>query len=1174
MAAARVTRCVLARPGERWTSELPDAGDDVVRTELQADESLAAGLARLLPVLESDYLTIETGAVLRLPGGTERQLQLADAEPGIVLVGGSGVLLDRTGQGVGSVESTFDSSERLLRAVIREGESFAPGLLLIARAAITTLGGLPPEADDRALTDLLLRLAETGRVRALGGAPVAQLDRDGDIALGDDQAIAAAAARVSLRTLVPELDWPVLDPQSAELQALKRLATDVQRSGERPLLLDAIRSSPGFAREPFRPARDKGRLLITAYGYNDSGGGTLIPRLLSKEFVRRGWDVAVFHAVVARDVTAGPYSVTESEQDGVRLFGIQNRAHGIWDFTRPDREISDPQITEAFERVVQQFKPEVVHFHNLHNLGAELIDVAAAHGLRSFFTTHNYWALCPRAYFIHSDGHMCTGPGVDGQLCAACNGVDEAAKYAARLDGIRERIESSCDAVLAISDAVRRTFTAQGYDPDAVDVVAQSSPSVEEIWQQVGRDRRPGPIGDDALVVGFIGSALAHKGPQLLVEAAQRTSAAVRVRIHGEIDPEMRSRLEQADRRGVLECRGTYSLAELPSLLADIDAAALPSTIWDCQNIAVLECMAARVPVLVPRMGGMPELIRDEVDGLLFTGGDVEGLAHQLDRLASEPGLLQRLQSAIERPPTFAAHADELEAYYGGERPAAGGTNADRSQIVVNWVGEQFLASGIARVNRTVCESLENDARFAVGRDALDRPGVGHLPLPHVADVEVRHSWPPVHTPAVSGRVALIQPWEHGSIPTQWLGPLRDVADELWVPSQHVRGMFTDAGLDPGRVRVIPNGVDLDLFCPAEGDDAADEIVRFLFVGDFTRRKGIDVLLGAWREAFGSDDQVELIIKDFGTSTDGERELLHSHQRDPQVAAITHITEEFSDERLAALLRSCDVLVHPYRGEGFAMPVLEAMASGLPVIVTAGGPTDEFCSEQAGWRIDSRRVAGEETVAGDLELTGPRWELEPDAAHLVALLRIAADNPDARAARGRAGRQEAGAYGWPGVSARYAEAIERLAGRPKRAPAGPLQIEEQPPFVVAAPAWRRADAALSELLRAWADGAAQGTLVLVAQAGRDGSAEEVQAATLAAAQRAGVDLDSCADITIRYEQGSRARDAELVGRATALVLDSHGRPSLMRAAQRAGVPVIAADAQALRQATAEVQGVD
>ena len=108
---------------------------------------------------------------------------------------------------------------------------------------------------------------------------------------------------------------------------------------------------------------------------------------------------------------------------------------------------------------------------------------------------------------------------------------------------------------------------------------------------------------------------------------------------------------------------------------------------------------------------------------------------------------------------------------------------------------------------------------------------------------------------------------------------------------------------------------------------------------------------------------------------------------------------------MAALYRACDVLVHPYRGEGFAMPVLEAMACGLPAIVTAGGPTDEFLPDDAGWRIDARQVWFAEDRIDTLETRGRPWLLEPDRAHLVALLRQAdAADDDALQARGRAGR--------------------------------------------------------------------------------------------------------------------------------------------------------------------------
>src|ERR1700722_3255535 len=111
------------------------------------------------------------------------------------------------------------------------------------------------------------------------------------------------------------------------------------------------------------------RLMITAFGWNDAGGGTLIPRLVAKEFARRGWDVTVFHAAVKLTETLIPYELHEWDEDGVRLIGVHNRMHGVWDLGHPLRELDDPLITEAFGEALDRLKPDVVHFHNLHNLG-------------------------------------------------------------------------------------------------------------------------------------------------------------------------------------------------------------------------------------------------------------------------------------------------------------------------------------------------------------------------------------------------------------------------------------------------------------------------------------------------------------------------------------------------------------------------------------------------------------------------------------------------------------------------------------------------------------------------------------------------------------------------------------------------------------------------------------
>jgi glycosyltransferase involved in cell wall biosynthesis len=1104
---------------------------------------VSAGRGELIAMLGDDDVS--------LPGRIRRQVEVFDRFPDTGVVHGDGTIIDGSGRQVGLWPSGDFSPAQLLHSFFFSHNHLVDPTRMVHRRLYEAVGGYDdrfPLAND---LDFWLRAATRFRFRHCPGGPLTAIRRHGEntsdemsgrtAEVTDVEAILEAALdRTPLREIVPEIDWSVLPQKEAERDALLRLADGLERRQfPLPGLAANVRQRAELIEVAARPSARPGspgkrrKLVITAFGWNDSGGGTTVPRLAAKELARRGWDVTVFHAAVHPTERRLPYELVEWEEDHVRLIGVHNRPSVLFDLGNPQRELDDPPITQAFAAALDRLTPDVVHFHNLHNLGSALIDQAAVRGLPTYFTTHNYWLVCPRAYLLTGQGAICDGP-ADGSRCATCVGSSDVNGHRKRLGAIRARAQSGLTKILAVSDAVSRTLVATGYDPAMIDVVRQAMPHEAEIWDRVGRDRTPGQIGA-RLKVAFVGSAYPHKGPQLLVEAAQLIEAAIEVQIIGETPHEFRERLLALDRRGVVEFVGGFSPAEIGDLLRDVDVAVLPSMWWDCAPLAAAECLAARVPLVVPRLGGLPEAVRDEVDGLVFTGLDAADLAGKLDRLATEPGLLERLQRNITEPRAFSAYVDELEAHYDGDRADSRPPALEPSSLDVRWKGDHGLPTSLSIVNDQVSSRLPGPVR-RVERNghAIDPP------LAHAADVEIRHQWPPDFATPPAGRLATIVPWEFGTVPKRWLPEIERNVDELWVPSEYVRNMYLTSGLSAERVHVIPNGVDLELFSPSPTSDrgapAARESTRFLFVGGITWRKGPDVLVTAWDAAFADRADVTLVIKATlaGGAYGGPNEALRTRAaQTDSLPRVELIEDDLDSAELAELYRSCDVFVLPYRGEGFAMPVLEAMASGLPVIVTAGGPTDEFCPPQAGWRIASTRRDLPAEQLGEFEPEGAPWTLEPDPGHLVELLRTAAGDPAERLARGRAGRAAAEALSWDAVADRYTSRIADIAARVIR-----RADEHDDPFpliedvelrVLATPAWRGHDQ-LAALLGEWSAATTPQTsacLYLLADADSAGTEEEIEAFVLRAAEHAEVNLEECGDINVLIEPFRSDRDARL-----------------------------------------------
>ena len=357
-----------------------------------------------------------------------------------------------------------------------------------------------------------------------------------------------------------------------------------------------------------------------------------------------------------------------------------------------------------------------------------------------------------------------------------------------------------------------------------------------------------------------------------------------------------------------------------------------------------------------------------------------------------------------------------------------------------NWEGSFLLHSSLAYVNRELVlallaseecdlglQSYEPD-EFGVEEDARFWPLAQRMDRPYAkAEFHVKHRWPPDFTrPHGDGRFILMQPWEFGRIPASWLEPLRRNVDEVWAYTSHVKQCYVDSGIDPAMIRVVPLGVDPALFRP-EAEPLAletDKRFKFLFVGGTLYRKGIDLLLKAYYEAFDPAEDVCLVIKDMGANSfyrnQNAREGIEQLQADPNCAEILYRSDSLRGIDIPGLYTAADALVHPYRGEGFGLPVAEAMACGLPVVVTSGGATDDFCPHDLVYGIPAHRKA----IHFEEQTAGEAWLLEPEFEALKRTMRQVFENATEAAARGaRASEHIRSRFTWELSGAAALEAL-------------------------------------------------------------------------------------------------------------------------------------------------------
>ncbi len=321
------------------------------------------------------------------------------------------------------------------------------------------------------------------------------------------------------------------------------------------------------------------------------------------------------------------------------------------------------EARKKLESLIKRERPDIAHLHNIHyHITPSILPILKEKDIPIIWTLHDYALICPNSHFLS-----------DGKICEACsNGryyrpILERCKrgsfgasliagfgaYLYRWMGLYNLV----DLFLCPSDFLRKKMIEYGFDSKRLITI----PNFLEI------DIPVPSYGNKAYVLYF-GRLSEEKGVETLIKSAEKIPY-LNFKFVGD-GPQGRILKEMVKERGLTNVQflGELKRKELYSLITEALFVIIPSVWYENCPYSILESFLLGKPVIASEIGGIPELVDDGIDGLLFEPGNDEDLAAKIKQLLSDKDSLkqmgERARAKVERLYSPEVHYERIVRAY------------------------------------------------------------------------------------------------------------------------------------------------------------------------------------------------------------------------------------------------------------------------------------------------------------------------------------------------------------------------------------------------------------------------------------------------------------------------------------------------------------------------------
>jgi len=370
--------------------------------------------------------------------------------------------------------------------------------------------------------------------------------------------------------------------------------------------------------------------ITYTYPPHTTGGADIYVHKISQELSKRSHEVVV--------ITTKPYDGLSSlkpsckMENGIKVYRFYPLNLYSW-INSAEKSLLLKMIWNALDiwnlhsylimrKIIKKENPDLVHIHTPIWISLSAFDAVISSKIPFIFTLHDYLLLCRRTLLLHSNGSICEDPKTVCKLYQKLS---------------KKIVNNKPNVVIAPSNFIIKMFKNKGFFTETEFIKLSLGTELSAEDKKVQKDYK-------TIDILYVGTLINHKGVDVLIRAFKNIEKRkIRLHILGKGSDESSLKLLAGDDDRII-FHGFLEGKKLNRCYQKANIIVVPSVCFDNSPLVIYESFMNGTPVIGSKIGGIPELIDEGVNGFLFEPGNSKQLHDILLYLIENPEELQKLE--------------------------------------------------------------------------------------------------------------------------------------------------------------------------------------------------------------------------------------------------------------------------------------------------------------------------------------------------------------------------------------------------------------------------------------------------------------------------------------------------------------------------------------------------